>query len=135
MNNINVFSREKFEEYKKINSNLNEITREKIERTQDRGFCFWCEKEKAEYPKQKPQLCVKCFVSVITNILEEIQKFGSVGINTSINQIQKDKNKVKAKQILEIINTHKKEFAEKYEIFILQLLNQEKKWDDFFKEK
>jgi len=115
MNNINIFSREQFEKYKEINSSLKQIAKEKVGRTQDKGLCFWCEKRKAEFPKENPQLCSECFVSPLK---EELERRASV--------IQSHLKMLKA------MPSH---YAKKYEDRIIQMIKQGEGLGNFFEEK
>jgi len=114
MNNIYIFSREQFEKYKKINSDLKQITKEKVDRTRDKGLCFWCEKRKAEFPKENPQLCPECFVSPLKEELE--------------------RKAFAIQSHLEMLKATPRHYAKEYEDIIIQMIKQEEKLGNFFEE-
>jgi len=114
MNNIYIFSKEQLEEYKKINSNLKQITKEKVDRTRDKGLCFWCEKRKAEFPKENPQLCPECFVSPFKEELERIA--------------------FDIQRYLEMLKAKPRYCAKECEDIIIQMIKQEEKFENFFEE-
>lgn len=115
MGEMSIFTQEEFEKYKEINSSLKQITKEKVEKTQNKGLCFWCEKRKAEFPKQNPQLCPECFVSPLKDMLED--KAHTIQLNL---------------KMLKAMPSH---YANKYEERIIQMIKQGEKLGNFFEEK
>lgn len=133
MKRMSVYTEEEFEKYKGICLGLSRITHRKLMRTH-KGFCFGCERKKAEYPKLKPQLCVECFISFIMDQLREILKFGSENMDVILSEEQKARNKRKAKKTLEQIKKEPEKFAEKYEQNILIIIEREAKSLRFFED-
>lgn len=125
MGDFEVYTDEEFENYKGIACGLNKITEEKLARTQSKGLCYWCEKRNAKFPTYKPQLCVLCFITIITDKLEKVAKFGSEKIDFSLSEEQKEKNKLKANETLARIREEPEKFAEEYEQEILKVLEKE----------
>lgn len=132
MSEINVYTEQEFEKYKGICCGLKKVTDEKLARTLNKNLCYWCEERTAKFPTTKaikdfniiPKravLCEDCFIKPIEDKLKIVEKFGSVNISF-ISEQQKEKNKLKAKKLLEDINKNKILFCNKYEVLILKIV-------------
>ena len=73
---MRIYTAEQVEKYKNILKSCERLADSKLERTQKNGLCFWCESAKAEFPHQQPQVCVNCWVNVLTDKLEQVKEFG-----------------------------------------------------------
>lgn len=145
MNKINVYSEEEFETYKGVCCGLNRITDKKLARTLPKGLCYWCEKNKARFPTERaikefniePKqsiMCENCFLTPITDKLKIIEKFGSIEINISLSEEQKENNQQKAKEILEKIKIEPLKFASNYEPQIIKAIKKGGEFCKFFED-
>ena len=138
---MRIYTKEQFEKYKNIFKSCERLADSKLERTQKKGLCFWCETEKAEFPHQQPQACVNCWLNVLIYKLEEVKKFGVLDdlnkpplqeLFIAPQQLEKNKNNA-SKMLVEILKD-KIHSAKKYEKLIFGIIRSNKDFYKFFEE-
>jgi len=127
------YSEKHFEDCQRLYYGLKGLADEKLKITSSKGLCFVCEERIAKFPTQQsikdfnivpkyPCMCATCFIKFFVDDLETIEKFGSVEMNFSLSEKQKERNKQIAKKLLETIRKNSERFAERYELGILNMI-------------
>ena len=127
------YSEKHFEDCQRLYYGLKGLADEKLKITSSKGLCFVCEKRVANFPTKQsikefnivptyPCMCANCFIKFFVDDLENVEKFGSVEMDFSLSEEQKEKNKRMGKKLLEKIRENPESFAERYELGILNMI-------------